>query len=134
MALNNLCGDYAFLEDLSKAYKYYNRKFGSTAHLTIMFNVFVIYTLFNQINCRVLGRRFNIFKRILKNPLFIAMSTIELFAQINIVQFWNVIFKLTYEGLTASQWRICFLLSSISLIIEVIIKLIPLEKFFLKYE
>ena len=134
MALNNLCGDYAFLEDLSKAYKYYNRKFGSTAHLTIMFNVFVIYTLFNQINCRVLGRRFNIFKRILKNPLFIAMSTIELFVQINIVQFWNVVFKLTYEGLTASQWRICFLLSSISLIIEVIIKLIPLEKFFLKYE
>ena len=132
MASENLCGDYSNIEDLSKAFKFYCRKFGSPAHLTIMFNVFVIYTLFNQINCRVLGKKFNIFKRILKNPIFIAVSTIELFAQINIVQFWNVVFKLTYEGLTVVQWRICFALSSFSLFIEVIIKLIPLEKCFSK--
>jgi Ca2+ transporting ATPase len=132
MASENLCGDYSNIEDLSKAFKFYCRKFGSPVHLTILFNIFVIYTLFNQINCRVLGKKFNIFKRILKNPIFIAVSTIELFAQINIVQFWNVVFKLSYEGLTAVQWYICFALSSFSLFIEVIIKLIPFEKCFSK--
>ena len=132
MALNKLCGEYNSLEDLSKAFKYYTTKIGSPVHLTIIFNIFVMYTLFNQINCRIIGRRFNIFKRILKNPIFIFVNLIEFLFQIVIVQLYNSFFKLTYEGLTSFQWSLCFGFSIISLFIEVVIKLIPIENFFSK--
>ena len=132
MALNKLCGEYNSLEDLSKAFNYYTTKIGSPVHLTIIFNIFVMYTLFNQINCRIIGRRFNIFKRILKNPIFIFVILMEFCIQIFIVQFYNSFFKLTYEGLTYLQWSLCFGFSIISLFIEVVIKLIPIENCFSK--
>ena len=132
MVLNDLCSDYSSFEDLSKAYKNYNKKFGAPAHLSMIFNIFVLYTLFNQINCRLSGKGLNIFKRILKNPFFIIVNTLEFIIQIIIVQFYNVIFKLTFEGLTGLQWTICLGFSSFSLLLEILLKLIPFGKYYNK--
>ena len=115
MVLNDLCGDYSDYDDLSKVYKNYCKKFGTPAHLSMIFNIFVLYTLFNQINCRASGSKINIFKRIFKNPIFISICSLEFIFQVIIVQFYNVIFKLTFDGLTLLQWAICLCLSSISL-------------------
>ena len=46
-------------KDMSVAYKGYTNANGSTAHMSLVFNIFVIYTLFNQINARVLDDSFN---------------------------------------------------------------------------
>ena len=132
MVDNGFCGDYSSFEDLSKAFNNYCKKLGFPAHLTIIFNIFVLYTLFNQINCRVVGNIKNIFKRILKNPIFIIISTLEFIIQIIIIQYYSAIFKLNFEGLTLCQWMISFGFASISLFLEVIVKLIPFEKLFQK--
>ena len=39
----------------------YNDIYGSTTHMTFIFNIFVFYTLFNQFNCRVIDDSYNIF-------------------------------------------------------------------------
>ena len=57
------CGSYEARQSLSVAFKEYSNVNGGTVHMTIIFNVFVIYTLFNQINCRMIDDSFNIFKR-----------------------------------------------------------------------
>ena len=51
---------------------------GNSAHMSIIFNVFVIYTLFNQINCRVIENSFNIFVRINNNFFFPLITGLEL--------------------------------------------------------
>ena len=44
------CGKYASRQSLSVAFKEYSNANGGSVHMTIIFNVFVIYTLFNQVN------------------------------------------------------------------------------------
>ena len=132
MAENDFCGNYSSSEDLSKAFNNYCSNVGFPAHLSIIFNIFVLYTLFNQINCRIVGNGKNIFKRILKNPIFIVVCTLEFIFQAIIIQCYSGIFKLNSEGLTAFQWITSFGFASISLVLELIIKFIPIENIFQK--
>ena len=122
------CGDYASRQDMSVAYKGYTNANGSTAHLSLVFNIFVIYTLFNQINARVLDDSFNIFVRINKNFFFPFITLCELALQILIIEFGNAAFKVVESGLTGRQWGITIGFSLITFVLSVIVKLIPLEK------
>ena len=61
----NYCGNYGTKMDLSLAYDEYYSANSNSSHMTIVFNVFVIYTLFNQVNCRMIDDSLNIFKRVL---------------------------------------------------------------------
>ena len=122
------CGDYASRQDLSVAFKAYVNANGSTTHMTLIFNVFVVYTLFNQINARVLDDSFNIFVRIHKNIYFPLITLVELALQIIIVCFGNAAFKVVEDGLTGKQWGISIGFSAITFVLSVIIKLIPLDK------
>ena len=45
------CGKYAKIQKLADAYGEYVNSNCATTHMTIIFNIFVFYTLFNQINC-----------------------------------------------------------------------------------
>ena len=101
---------------------------GNTAHMTIVFNVFVIYTLFNQINARVLDDSFNIFVRITDNFFFPVITIGELCLQILIVEIGKEAFKVTERGLTWKQWFIVFGFSAITFVLCFIIKLIPVDK------
>jgi magnesium-transporting ATPase (P-type) len=125
--LNNagkgICGDYGNYNNLSKAFKLYNKRQGAPVQLTIIFNVFVLYTLFNQLNCRVVDGSFNIFARIKNNKLFIFFELFEFVTQFIIIEFWNVIFKATKNGLSLQQWGICILLSSLSLVVDFLLKI-----------
>ena len=93
-----------------------------------MFNIFVIYTLFNQINARVLDDSFNIFVRIHKNFWFPLITILELVLQIIIIEFGNAAFKVVESGLTARQWGITIGFSAVTFVLSIIIKLIPLDK------
>ena len=121
------CGEYGEKLDLSLAYSEYYNLNANSAHMTIVFNVFVIYTLFNQINCRVIDDSFHIFVRIRKNNLFPIITLSELALQIIIVQTGAGVFKCTERGLTSGQWFICLGFSLLTFVLSFLIKLIPIN-------
>ena len=96
--------------------------------MTIIFNVFVIYTLFNQINCRMIDDSFNIFKRMHRSLLFPLITFCECGLQVLIVEVGRNIFHVANNGLTGVQWGICFGFSAITFFVSIICKKIPLEK------
>ena len=122
-----LCGRYYKMQDLNLAYTEYINVNSNSPHMTIIFNVFVLYTLFNQINCRVIDDTFNIFIRINKNFFCPAIIVGELILQIIIIEFGGNALKCTERGLTFSQWLICIGFSFISIILSFIIKLTPID-------
>ena len=61
------CGNYAGSQEMSLGLKTYINSNGNTSQMTIMFNIFVIYTLFNQVNARVIDDGYNILYNITKN-------------------------------------------------------------------
>ena len=123
------CGGYASRQSLSVAYKEYSNNNGGSVHMTLIFNVFVIYTLFNQINCRMIDDSFNIFKRMNRSLLFPLITLCEMILQVIIVIFGRNIFHVANRGLTGEQWGICIGFSAITFVVSIICKLIPLEKF-----
>ena len=115
------------INNLFEAYNWYNSEYGNTCHMTIIFNTFVLYSLFNQINCRVLDDSFNIFKRIFSNWLFLAVTGIEMLCQILIVQYGGLVFKCSKGGLTASQWTWCLCFAGITFVVSFVMKIFSLE-------
>ena len=95
--------------------------------MTMIFNTFVFYSLFNQINSRVINNNLNIFHRILDNWMFLAVTSIEIVIQFLIVQYGGLIFKCNKAGLTISQWEWCLGLAAITFIVNFILKFIRLE-------
>ena len=122
------CGLYSSRQSLSVAYKEYSNGNGGTVHMSIIFNVFVIYTLFNQINCRMIDDSFNIFKRITRSLLFPLITLLEMALQILIVCFGKSIFHVANNGLTGEQWGICFGFSAITFVVSIIAKFLPIHK------
>ena len=123
MLHDETCREYFSYGNLSNAFKFYNQKYGAPVQLTMIFNIFVLYTLFNQINCRIVDGNKNIFARIKNNPLFIIIEIFEFVVQFIIIEFWNVVFKATKNGITYQQWGICIILSSFTLILDFILKI-----------
>jgi Ca2+ transporting ATPase len=121
------CGNYADKQDLSVAYTEYTNVNGNSAHMTIVFNVFVIYTLFNQINSRIIDDGFNILVRIQNNFFFPLITLSEFALQVVIICFGKEGFKVTERGLTAKHWGICIGFSCLTFILSVIIKLLPID-------
>jgi len=90
-----------------------------TQHYTIMFNVFVLLQIFNEINSRQLKDECNIFKGICENKIFLGIFFGTLFTQVFMVEILNAFIYLGSEGkenyngfikttnLTWDQWLIC---------------------------
>ena len=123
------CGKYAARPDLDLAFKEYINANSSTSHMSLIFNIFVIYTLFNQINARIIDDSFNILIRIEKNILFPIITLVELVLQILILQYGNAAFKVIENGLTWDQWLITIGFSAVTFVLSAVIKVIPLDKF-----
>uniref|UniRef100_A0A915AW34 Calcium-transporting ATPase n=1 Tax=Parascaris univalens TaxID=6257 RepID=A0A915AW34_PARUN len=79
-----------------------------TQHFTIVFNTFVLMTLFNEINSRNVHNERNIFKGLISNKIFCIIWSSTFLAQVLIVQFGGAWFS-TAE-LTVKQWIVCLLL------------------------
>ena len=116
------CGNYQKVNDMSQAYKQYFKNIGAPVHLTMLFNIFVLYTLFNQINCRIIGNSYNIFARMKNNRLFIIILVFEFVFQFFIIEYWHGVFKITHGGLTIIQWLICIFFSVFSILLELFLK------------
>ncbi|KAF9202331.1 hypothetical protein BGZ49_007493 [Haplosporangium sp. Z 27] len=94
---------------------------------TMVFNTFVFLQIFNEINCRRLDNRLNIFSGALQNTYFMVIFVIMLVFQVIIVEFGGAAFKT--EKLNGVQWVICVVLGLLSIPVGVIIRLIPEEMF-----
>ena len=126
---SKMCGDYSDKQDLSVAYNFYVHNNANSAHMTIVFNVFVVYTLFNQFNCRVIDDSLNILIRIGNNLFFPIITCGELILQIILIEVGGDAFKCTERGITGMQWLICVGFSCITFALSIIIKFIPLDVF-----
>ncbi|XP_061146450.1 plasma membrane calcium-transporting ATPase 1-like [Syngnathus typhle] len=74
-------------------------------HYTIVFNVFVMMQLFNEINARKIHGERNVFEGIYRNPIFCSVVLGTFALQIVIVQFGGKPFSCT--ALTIDQWLWC---------------------------
>ncbi|XP_049291804.1 plasma membrane calcium-transporting ATPase 1 isoform X3 [Anopheles funestus] len=74
----------------------------ATQHFTIIFNVFVFMTLFNELNARKIHGQRNIFQGLFTNPIFYSIWIITLVSQVFIIQFGKVAFST--KALNIEQW------------------------------
>uniref|UniRef100_A0A915MUJ8 Cation-transporting P-type ATPase C-terminal domain-containing protein n=1 Tax=Meloidogyne javanica TaxID=6303 RepID=A0A915MUJ8_MELJA len=102
-----------------------------TEHFTIIFNTFVMMTLFNEINSRKVHGERNVFKHLLSNRMFCIIWTSTFIAQILIVQFGGKWFSTA--PLTFSQWMFCFGLGVFELVLGQIVASIPSKKILPKW-
>lgn len=121
------CGEYYSDQDMNLALIRYKSAYGNTSHMTIMFNIFVIFTLFNQLNSRVINDQANIFYNISKNIYFIVIIFVEAILQVIIIQLGSAALSTCQGGLTAIQWGICVGFGATTFVSTFIMKFIKLE-------
>lgn len=96
-----------------------------TQHFTIIFNSFVMMTLFNEFNARKIHGEVNVFDGIFTNPIFYSIWMSTCLAQIVIVQYGGRAFST--KSLTLDEWMWCVFMGVGTLVWEQFIKLIPPE-------
>ncbi|XP_050710022.1 plasma membrane calcium-transporting ATPase 2-like isoform X2 [Eriocheir sinensis] len=74
-------------------------------HFTVIFNTFVMMTLFNEVSSRKIHGEHNILLGITGNPLFYCIWVVTFAAQVLIVQFGSYAFSTS--ALTLDQWLWC---------------------------
>jgi magnesium-transporting ATPase (P-type) len=123
------CGKYANRQNLNEAYTEYVNANCATVHMSMIFNIFVFYTLFNQINCRVIDDSFNILVRINRSLLFILICLCEIGLQVAIIYVGKSPFHIINDGFTGEQSGICIGFSAITFVVSFLVKLIPIHLF-----
>jgi Ca2+ transporting ATPase len=76
-----------------------------TQHFTVIFNTFVLMTLFNEFNCRKIHGQRNVFSGLQRNILFVIIWITTFVLQILIVQFGSYAFSTA--ALSPDQWMWC---------------------------
>lgn len=99
-----------------------------TQHYTIIFNVFIMMILFNEINARKVHGERNIFKGLFSNPVFYMIWIFTFVAQVIIVEFGSWAFSTT--KLTLDQWLWCLFLGIGTIIWRQIYITFPMDKIF----
>ncbi|CAF3451705.1 unnamed protein product [Rotaria sp. Silwood1] len=100
--------------------------FKPSEHFTMIFNVFVLMTLFNEINCRKIHGEKNVFRGIFTNPIFCGIWIVTFVVQILLVQYGS--FAFSCVALTFEQWMWCFLFGVTVLVWNQIVNLIPVTR------
>lgn len=77
-------------------------------HFTMIFNTFVLMTLFNEINCRQIHGEINVFHRIFANKIFCLIWFGTFFMQILLVQYGSMVFSCVPLSLDLWMWALLF--------------------------
>jgi len=101
-------------------------QFRPTQHFTMIFNAFVLMTLFNEINSRKIHGERNVFKGFFSNPIFYGIWIVTLCLQFVIVHFGSYAFACHW--LTLEQWAWCILFGVGTLLWGQIVTSIPTHK------
>ncbi|KAH7160996.1 hypothetical protein EDB81DRAFT_714091 [Dactylonectria macrodidyma] len=92
---------------------------------TIIFNVFVWMQIFNELNCRRLDNKFNIFTGVHRNWFFIFINLIMIGLQIAIIFVGGRVFDIHPDGLDGPQWAISVLIAAFSLPWGIVVRIFP---------
>ncbi|CAG5101032.1 Similar to ATP2B3: Plasma membrane calcium-transporting ATPase 3 (Homo sapiens) [Cotesia congregata] len=76
-----------------------------TQHFTIIFNTFVMMTLFNEFNARKIHGQRNVFQGIFTNPIFYSIWIGTMLSQVVIIQYGKMAFST--KALDLEQWLWC---------------------------
>ncbi|KXN66247.1 calcium-translocating P-type ATPase [Conidiobolus coronatus NRRL 28638] len=120
-----LYGGYSLVPRLRKPNVTFNQIITDDTLGTIVFNTFVLLQVFNEINCRVIDNKLNVFKNFFKNYYFLTILVGTFALQVLIVEFGDVAFSTTPLGW--QNWLICIGIGFISLPLGFITRLIPVE-------
>jgi P-type Ca2+ transporter type 2C len=90
---------------------------------TVVFNTFVWLQIFNEINCRRLDNKINVFSGIQRNPFFMVIMVIMVACQTLIIFVGGPAFSVT--RLNSHQWIICVSLGFLAIPTGTIVRLIP---------
>jgi len=102
--------------------------FENGLHFTMIFNTFVFMQIFNEINARKIGpNEFNVFSGIFGNGFFVLIMVVTIGVQFALVQYGGYAVKCT--PLTVKEHLICVGIGSLSLVIGVVSKFVPLSIF-----
>ncbi|XP_043603212.1 plasma membrane calcium-transporting ATPase 3 isoform X5 [Bombus pyrosoma] len=99
---------------------------GPTQHFTIIFNTFVMMTLFNEFNARKIHGQRNVFQGIFTNPIFYSIWIMTCLAQVIIIQYGKMAFST--KALTLEQWMWCLFFGVGTLLWGQVITTIPTRK------
>lgn len=92
---------------------------------TVIFNAFVWMQIFNELNCRRLDNKFNVFAGVHRNWFFLAINAIMIGLQIAIVFVGNRVFDIHPNGLNGAQWAISILIAAMSLPWGIVVRIFP---------
>ena len=82
-------------------------KLGPSRHFTYIFNIFIWFQLFNEINSRKIRDEVWVFEGLGRSSMFIVIWMITAGAQILIVEVGFRAFEVNQYGLTVEQWFTC---------------------------
>ncbi|XP_055372727.1 plasma membrane calcium-transporting ATPase 2 isoform X3 [Condylostylus longicornis] len=99
---------------------------GPTQHFTVIFNTFVMMTLFNEINARKIHGQRNVVQGLFTNPIFYSIWIFTCISQVVIVQYGKMAFAT--KALTLEQWLWCILFGVGTLVWGQIITTVPTRK------
>ena len=91
-------------------------------HLSIVFNLFVLFQIFNMLAARKINDEFNILEGMSTNFMFITVWLIIVIGQVLITQFGSKAMKVHIRGITFEQWIICLVISAFSLVVNAVLK------------
>eukprot|EP00163_Fabomonas_tropica_P031112 TRINITY_DN728_c0_g1_i2.p1 TRINITY_DN728_c0_g1~~TRINITY_DN728_c0_g1_i2.p1 ORF type:complete len:1060 (-),score=249.55 TRINITY_DN728_c0_g1_i2:81-3260(-) len=101
-----------------------------TQHYTIIFNVFVLLQVFNEINARKLHGEINVFSGLFNNFLFVCIMIATLVVQAIMVQYGGKF--VGCAPLTQPQWTLCIALGASTLVWQFILNLLAPKAIFPK--
>ncbi|KAI0987719.1 hypothetical protein GJ496_009998 [Pomphorhynchus laevis] len=96
-------------------------------HFTIVFNSFVLMTLFNEINARKLHGERNVFTGVFSNWIFVAVWLGCVILQITIIMIGDI--AVSVVRLRADQWMWCIFFGIGSLIYGQLLAFVPVKPF-----
>ncbi|TMW48246.1 hypothetical protein DOY81_006672 [Sarcophaga bullata] len=99
---------------------------GPTQHFTIIFNTFVMMTLFNEINARKIHGQRNVIEGLLTNPIFYTIWIFTMIAQVIIIQYGKMAFST--KALSLDQWLWCIFFGLGTLVWGQVITSVPTRK------
>ncbi|XP_076651932.1 plasma membrane calcium-transporting ATPase 3 isoform X6 [Halictus rubicundus] len=99
---------------------------GPTQHFTVIFNTFVMMTLFNEFNARKIHGQRNVFQGIFTNPIFYSIWILTCLSQVVIIQYGKMAFST--KALTLEQWMWCLFFGVGTLLWGQVVTTIPTRK------
>jgi len=100
-----------------------------TQHYTMVFNVFVLMQLFNEVNSRKIHNELNVFEGVMKNAYFIVIVIGTLLVQIALIEIPGVNTAFGCTNLTYDQWVASILLGASVIPLNVLFHMVPVSIF-----